>query len=312
MLNKFLTVLIISAFFVGSPIVAMMSEDDTNLSHPHHQSRIKFAVIGDYGTKSEGTTAVSNLVKSWDPDFILTTGDNNYGKAEDIDHNVGSIYSRYIYPYNGDYEKPSVTHSRFFPCLGNHDFQGRDATSYLNYFSLPGNGYYYDFVKGGIHFFSVCSDKRCPDGIAPDSKQMLWLKEKVQDSKIPWKLIYYHHPTYSSCVRSPGGGDWPVEYLEKNNERRIDLPFSDWGVSAVLSGHLHLYERFDVKGIPYIINGLGGDERYKFVDDHPDPESIVRFSDEDGAMLIEASDTELAFRFVTTSGKIIDEVLLKK
>ena len=37
-----------------------------------------FAVIGDFGLAGEAEERVANLVKSWDPDFIITTGDNNY------------------------------------------------------------------------------------------------------------------------------------------------------------------------------------------------------------------------------------------
>jgi hypothetical protein len=37
----------------------------------------KFAVIGDFGEWCKQSIQVSELVKSWDPDFILSTGDNN-------------------------------------------------------------------------------------------------------------------------------------------------------------------------------------------------------------------------------------------
>jgi tartrate-resistant acid phosphatase type 5 len=36
----------------------------------------KFAVIGDYGEDDGNELAVANLVKSWNPDFIITVGDN--------------------------------------------------------------------------------------------------------------------------------------------------------------------------------------------------------------------------------------------
>ena len=109
---------------------------------------------------------------------------------------------------------------------------------------------------------------------------------------------------------TPSTKRWPSEWLPKNSERKIDLPFSDWGVSAVLSGHLHLYERFNINGIPYIINGLGGDATYEIREENP--ESIIRFSEEDGALLIEANDKELSFKFMTTSEKIVDNFILKK
>ena len=38
-----------------------------------------FAVIGDYGVDNGDELAVSNLVKSQNPEFILTVGDNTYG-----------------------------------------------------------------------------------------------------------------------------------------------------------------------------------------------------------------------------------------
>ena len=40
--------------------------------------KINFAVIGDYGCDCPDELKVSEFVKSKNPDFILTTGDNNY------------------------------------------------------------------------------------------------------------------------------------------------------------------------------------------------------------------------------------------
>ena len=276
---------------------------------------VRFAVIGDYGTVNPHTTAVARMIKTWDPDFILTTGDNNYphGAWETIDDNVGSLYSPYIYPYGGKYEKSSVTHNRFWPCLGNHDMgQGGKAEPFFRYFPALDGQYAYDFVSGPVHFFALCSDPRCPDGIDPSSKQIRWFEGKVKESTAPWKVVYYHHPTYSSSVMTPGFKKWPSEHWGKNHERKFDLPLGEWGVSAVLSGHLHLYERFDIDGVPYIINGLGGDERYVFQDESPAIQSKVRFADEPGALCFEASQNRLSLKFITTTGKIIDEYSLQK
>jgi hypothetical protein len=35
---------------------------------------IVFAVIGDYGLAGDGERAVADMVKSWDPEFIVTSG----------------------------------------------------------------------------------------------------------------------------------------------------------------------------------------------------------------------------------------------
>ena len=77
-------------------------------------------------------------------------------------------------------------------------------------------------------------------------------------------------------------------FSEKNIERTMNAPFATWGISAVLNAHLHVYERFSIDGIPYIINGLGGIKIDDFCDKNP--ASLVRFSDEHGGLFIEASD----------------------
>ncbi|RME63773.1 MAG: alkaline phosphatase, partial [Caldilineae bacterium] len=55
---------------------------------------VRFAVIGDYGSGSQGEADVAALVKSWNPDFVLTLGDNNYpdGAASTIDAHIGKFY----------------------------------------------------------------------------------------------------------------------------------------------------------------------------------------------------------------------------
>ena len=106
-------------------------------------------VIGDYGSGTANELAVANLVKSWNPDFIMTVGDNNYpyGEASTIDQNVGQFFHDYIFPYTGAYGSGAIS-NRFFPSVGNHDccFPNPTPTGYdpyLAYFTLPGNERYY-------------------------------------------------------------------------------------------------------------------------------------------------------------------------
>ncbi|MBK8553812.1 MAG: metallophosphoesterase [Ignavibacteria bacterium] len=143
----------------------------------------KFAVIGDYGKSGPAELSVSNLVRSWEPDFVITLGDNNYdyGEASTIDINIGQYYSEFIYPYSGIYGTGDTV-NKFFPSMGNHDWYTADALPYLNYFSLPGNERYYDFVKGNVHFFCINSDVNEPDGIDSSSVQAQWLRSGLQQS----------------------------------------------------------------------------------------------------------------------------------
>ncbi len=86
-------------------------------------NEILFGVIGDYGIDSAPEAAVAGMVQSWLPDFVITTGDNNYpdGEAATIDINIGKHYQEFIGNYQGTYGPGSVE-NRFWPSLGNHDW----------------------------------------------------------------------------------------------------------------------------------------------------------------------------------------------
>src|SRR4051812_23828506 len=115
-------------------------------------ANIRFAAIGDFGWGGQAPADVARLVASWNSDFVITMGDNNYeeGAASTIDANIGQYYHNYIAPYNGSYG-PGAETNRFFPSLGNHDWDTPNAKPYLDYFTLPGNERYYDFVEGPVH-----------------------------------------------------------------------------------------------------------------------------------------------------------------
>src|SRR5215210_2928998 len=66
---------------------------------------VRFAVIGDFGANTPAEGDVANRIKTWNPDLIITVGDNNYqlGEARTIDANVGKYYHEFIYPYTGSF-----------------------------------------------------------------------------------------------------------------------------------------------------------------------------------------------------------------
>jgi hypothetical protein len=257
----------------------------------------RFAVIGDYGYTGAPERDVAALVDSWKPEFILTVGDNNYdvGDSATIDQNIGQYYHAYIYPYKGRFG-PGATVNRFFPTLGNHDLYTTNGMPYLRYFTLPGNGRYYDFVRGNVHFFALNSDPIEPDGITSTSVQAQWLKQRLAAATEPWKVVYFHHAPYSS-------GD-------HGNTPAMQWPFKEWGASVVLAGHDHHYERLVVKELPYFVNGLGGRSIYKT--NRPVAGSQVRYNDDYGAMLLTATPEVLTLQFSTRTGQLIDSYTLAK
>jgi tartrate-resistant acid phosphatase type 5 len=253
---------------------------------------VRFAVIGDFGEAGQAEEDVARLVKSWNPDFIVTTGDNNYprGAPWTIDENIGQYYHEYIHPYKGTYGK-GARYNRFFPSIGNHDGYFVRAMPLRQYMRLPGNERFYDFTSGSVHLFCINSDRWEPAGRTADSAQAEWLKEKLAGSQARWKIVYMHHPPYSSASHGciPG----------------MQWPYKEWGATAVLAGHDHVYERLIINGFPYFVNGLGGNpHKYRFKKIVPG--SKIRYSQDNGAMLVEASNERITFRFVTRTGLLID------
>lgn len=259
---------------------------ETPVPEPLH-----FAVIGDYGGGGRPEADVAALVDGWEPEFVLTVGDNNYpsGGSDTIDAHIGQFFQQYIDPYMGDYGEGADT-NRFFPTLGNHDWDTDAAGPYLDYFTLPENERYYDFVWGPVHFFALDSDSREPDGVGSSSVQAQWLQSRLQASQSPWQIVFFHHAPYSSGLH--GGTNW------------MQWPFAEWGADAVLAGHDHTYERIFRDGIVYFVNGLGGGAKYYFT--VPIDGSQARYNDDYGAMLVEATTDQVTFQFINRSGQEID------
>jgi hypothetical protein len=259
----------------------------------------RFVIIGDYGYSAGPDEAkVAALVARLKPDFVVTTGDNNYlyGEAATIDENIGRYFHAFIAPYRGQFGSGAVE-NRFFPSLGNHDWnEPAGFQPYLDYFSLPNNERYYQVVRGPVQLFALNSDWHEPDGTTIDSKQAHWLEALLGAAEAPWRVVFFHHPPYSS---GPHGANLGMRW-----------PFAEWGASIVYTGHDHTYERLDVDGLPYIVNGVGGKELYELGE--PLPESLVRHTDVHGLVLVTATATELTSRFLDARGQELDVLRLHK
>ena len=265
---------------------------------------MKFIVIGDYGKDSSQEATVAARIKTENPAFILTTGDNNYsdGEASTIVKNVKKYYEPWIYNPGAptgqvcEGEAAIAQENRFFPSPGNHDWHAPDLKPYLAFFTqLPKNSFghsrYYDFVKGNVHFFSVDSDPDEPDGNTKTSKQALWLKDRMLASTAKWKIVYFHHSPYSSSSKH-------------GSESDTQWPFEEWGANMVITGHDHIYERIQKGNVTYIVNGLGGAGTYGF--GSAISGSKVRYNAMHGYQVLEATETSLSTKFINMNGSLID------
>jgi hypothetical protein len=250
-----------------------------------------FAAIGDYGSDDQAEEDVANLILSWHPDFIITLGDNNYpnGAAQTIDNAIGQYFHSFIYPYEGRFGEGADS-NRFFPCLGNHDVLTENGQPYYDYFSLPGNERYYDFVWGPLHFFALNNNDGEPDGVGVSSTQAAWLQAGLAASSSPWDIVTMHYPPYSSGLH--GSTTW------------AQWPYGEWGADVVISAHDHDYERLMVNGLPYFVNGLGGGGIYNF--GTLLGSSLQRYNADYGALRIEATQDYISFEFITRRNQTVD------
>ena len=255
--------------------------------------------IGDFGVAAYGDgrtaieRAVTDGVKRWNPEFIFTTGDNNYpgGALSTMDVNIGQFFHDYIYPYPGTYGS-GATSNRFFPCLGNHDWVNNGQPQ-SDYFALPGNERYYSHRRGPVELFIINSNAD-PDGTSSTSVQGRWLQAALASSTARWKLVSVHFPPYSADV---GGVAYPG----------LRWPFANWGASAVFAGHDHVYARIHTDGIVYFLNGLGGENIAAFGGSSA---AAFRYNSDYGAMRLEATDTNLVFHFITRANVVVDSYVL--
>lgn len=246
-------------------------------THPVTANELTFFVIGDYGEDNKGQRELAAVMvdelekRQGTPHpvrFVLTNGDNVYGKRFLFwYYSTGDDDSRWDKTFFEPYEKV-LRHIPFYPTLGNHD--GNESEShgdlpvYLDNFFFPGgkSARYYNFSFGGLaDFFALDSTTNTESGppvaaYGPSSAQFEWLKQELADSDAPWKVFYFHHPSFTA------GPNHPPRLAEL---RHIHHLLEENGVQVVFNGHEHnlqISERnSNTGGIQYIVSGSGGSLR---------------------------------------------------
>ena len=181
------------------------------------------------------------------PDFVLGTGDL-------VDEGANQDQWQEFF----DVENPLLRNNVYFPAVGNHDRQGRGRTAdvYRGYFSLPENGNeterYYAFTYATSRFLVL--DSNIYSFALTD--QTAWIERELvatrQDPAIDHIFVVMHHPPFSISLH--GGA--------RDLRERWTPLFEQYQVSAVFSGHDHVYTRAEHEGVRYFISGGGGAPLY--------------------------------------------------
>lgn len=168
------------------PVLAGDSQGDT--AH--------FAIITDFGTLDATQAAVATMVDSWQPEFIVTAGDN-WQQSSMGDPGTTNSYENAVGNYYGEgavgLERTTVDYvgsERFWPVKGNHDYDagtGRYEAyfDYLPHEEHEGTAAFYQFIEGPLHFFML--DSGSLFGAPPDiDTQKDWLEAELDASTAPW------------------------------------------------------------------------------------------------------------------------------
>jgi tartrate-resistant acid phosphatase type 5 len=279
------------------------------------------AIIGDYGYNHPYIAELGAMVGGWNPDYVLTTGDNLQTielpatGTDRYDLVVGRHFCAFMANVAPGPFCPSGGQSatnRFFPAPGNHDHADGPLASYLSYFDLPGAGatstsptgseQYYDVVLGPVHVFVLDTQLMYDERDLPaaqriqTNRQRDWLEQAAKASTSKWKIVTMHEPPFSSGTTY---GSTPY----------VQLPFASFGIDAVFAGHEALYERIERDGVTYVVNGLGGGYPAPF--GAPIAGSQVRFNEDVAtALRVNATMTSLSMELVTVEGNVIDSFQL--
>jgi 3',5'-cyclic AMP phosphodiesterase CpdA len=207
-----------------------------------------FAVFGDSRNGIEQHRRVIERVAQEVPDFLVGTGDM-----------VDEGYREDEWQQFFDVENQLLRDNVYFPALGNHDRQGRGRTAdaYRAYFSVPDNGgdetgRYYAFTYGPARFLVL--DSNAYSFALTD--QTAWLERELiaarQDPAMHHIFVVMHHPPYSIALH--GGA--------RDLRERWTPLFEKYQVTAVFSGHDHVYERAEAGGVYYFVTGGAGAPLY--------------------------------------------------
>jgi hypothetical protein len=257
------------------------------LTLPLKEGSVRFMVVGDTGTGTDQQRQLADLMVRYRQvfpfEFALMMGDNMYGgeRAEDYKMKFEDVYKTLL----NDKVK-------FYATLGNHDESNQRF--YAN-FNMNGEEYY-RFTNGNVAFYSLNSNYM-------DARQIKWIEEQFSKDTSEWKIVFFHHPPYSSGGKH--GSDTKLREV-------VEPIFLKYGVNAVFAGHEHFYERIKPqKGIYYFISGAGGKLRDGDVK-KGSPLTEKAFDKDMSFMLLEIVDDKLHFQVISRTGETVDSGVLVK
>ncbi len=187
------------------------------------------------------------------PDAVLMTGDLPFHGADPADWQV----------FRDETAAWTKERLRVYPALGNHDVLGGWEAGVQNFdatFPELKRYLYYSVQIGNVYVITL----DCTESYADGSPQRQWLGAQLDHLPASADFVFFvsHMPLYAdiqseilASVPNPAELSLRQFILSKAPEIHAKL--------IVVNGHLHNYERFEDKGISYIVSGGGGAVPYR-------------------------------------------------
>jgi predicted MPP superfamily phosphohydrolase len=269
-------------------LVALQAPAGATVPLPNADGSLKFGVLGDFGTGARVQYQLADqmaaLRSRFKYDLVVLVGDNLYGAERPQD-----FQRKFELPYKALLDAGV----KFYASLGNHD--AREQRFY-KLFNMEGKLYYAFTPKPNIRFFAL-------DSTYPEPEQIKWLEKELAASNHEWKIVFFHHPLYSSGERH--GSDLRLREV-------LEPLFVKYNVSVVLTGHDHFYERVKPqKGIQYFVVGSGGKLREGNID-RGSGITEKGFDTDLAFMAAEINGDQLYFNAISRQGQIVDSGVLTR
>jgi predicted phosphodiesterase len=211
--------------------------------------KFSFVVLGDNRSGDDVYQKLLAMAMARKPDFILNTGDQIAAPGNLDD-------------WNKFWEMSKTVTVPYFLTVGNHDANPKvpgSEKTYTEQVDLPGNELYYSFVADNSLF--VVLDAYFDDEAKKiTGEQFRWLTGLLAKAGQRHVFLFVHPPLYPEKKRGKHHGDSLDRYPEDRD--RLQALFVKHKVTAVFTGHEHLYLRKTVGGVRHIITGGAGSPLY--------------------------------------------------
>lgn len=266
---------------------------------------VRVLAFGDFGDGGDKQMAVAKAMQKLHQDqpfdFGITLGDNFY---------PAGLNSPTRPEWKSHWEKPyGPLGFRIYASLGNHDYYDPASPIAEALYSQlsPSKTWclpraYYTFTAGPVQFFVLDTDSIVRADPKPPTLQREWLTQQIKSSKSPWKVVYGHHPIYSTGKYGDTSAmvKYILPYLKENK------------VDVYIAGHDHNMQHLKPEGgVHFFISGAGGRPPYPLGCD-PLERRVWADGKTSGFSVLEADSQSLTVSFYDTNSSQLHKVTLTK